>query len=235
MSDGLQICDVMSPNQGARRGAVRPDLIVIHYTAMESAAAAIERLSAPAAEVSAHYVICERGQITRLVPEEMRAWHAGAGRWGAVTDVNSRSVGIELANRGDHPFSEPQMRQLEALMRSIMARWGIGAERVIGHSDMAPGRKGDPGARFDWARLARGGLSVWPSAEVISAAGAGLAGDFYEDAARFGYPVGDVEEGLVLAAFRLRFRPWASGGLSREDAGLMAGLAARWPCAGVAV
>lgn len=227
MSDDLSICDVISPNQGARREAARPDLLVIHYTAMQSAEAAIERLCAPEAEVSAHYVICGRGQITRLVPEDMRAWHAGAGRWGEVTDVNSRSIGIELANRGEHPFGEPQMASLEALMAGIMARWKIAPERVIGHSDMAPGRKGDPGARFDWARLARGGLSVWPAA--------GVAGDFYADAARFGYPVGDVEDARVLEAFRLRFRPWAEGALSREDAALMADLAVRWPVARSAV
>ena len=156
MSNTLTICDVISPNQGARREAARPDLLVIHYTAMQSAEAAIARLCAPEAEVSAHYVISERGQITRLVPEEMRAWHAGAGRWGDVTDVNSHSIGIELANRGNHPFPEPQMARLELLISEIMARWAIPPERVIGHSDMAPGRKGDPGARFDWARLARG-------------------------------------------------------------------------------
>jgi len=222
VSNTLTICDVISPNQGARREAARPDLLVIHYTAMQSAEAAIERLCAPEAEVSAHYVISERGQITRLVPEEMRAWHAGAGRWGDVTDVNSHSIGIELANRGNHPFPEPQMARLELLISEIMARWAIPPERVIGHSDMAPGRKGDPGARFDWARLARGGLSVWPDA--------GSAGEFYADAERFGYPVGDVEDTLILEAFRLRFRPWASGRLSCEDAALMSGLAARWPC-----
>ncbi|MCV2891550.1 N-acetylmuramoyl-L-alanine amidase [Lentibacter sp. XHP0401] len=213
--------EVLSPNRGARREAARPDLLVLHYTAMQSAGAAIERLCAPEAEVSAHYVICERGGVTRLVPEAERAWHAGAGRWGDVCDVNSRSIGIELANCGDHPFPEPQMSSLEVLMLGIMARWGIVPERVIGHSDMAPDRKGDPGPRFDWARLARGGLSVWPVE--------GVAGDFYADAARFGYPVGDVADAQVLEAFRLRFRPWASGALSHEDAALMAGLAKRWP------
>jgi len=221
VSAALDICERLSPNRGARREAARPDLLVIHYTAMESAEAAIERLSDPAAEVSAHYVICERGGVTRLVPEAERAWHAGAGRWGDVCDVNSRSIGIELANLGSHPFPEPQMRSLEALMAGIMARWEIGPARVIGHSDMAPGRKSDPGPRFDWARLARAGLSVWPSA--------GTAGDFYADAARFGYPVGDVEEALVLEAFRLRFRPWATGPLAAADAALMADLAGRWP------
>lgn len=223
MSEALEICERLSPNRGARREAARPDLLVIHYTAMASAQVAIERLSDPEAQVSAHYVICERGGVTRLVPEAERAWHAGAGRWGNVSDVNSRSIGIELANSGNHPFSEPQMSSLEALMGDLVARWGIAPERVIGHSDMAPGRKSDPGPRFDWARLARLGLSVWPSR--------GRAGDFFADAMRFGYPVGDVEDGLVLEAFRLRFRPWATGPLETEDAALVADLAARWPAA----
>ncbi|WP_137701823.1 N-acetylmuramoyl-L-alanine amidase [Marimonas lutisalis] len=198
-------------------------MIVLHYTAMATAGAALERLCDPKVEVSAHYLICERGRIWQMVDEGMRAWHAGAGRWGDVADVNSRSIGIELANRGDHPFPEPQMAALEGLMRGIMDRWGIRLERVIGHSDMAPGRKGDPGRRFDWARLARAGLSVWP--------GAGTPGDFAADAAAFGYPVGDVEDGAILDAFRLRFRPWAEGELEDADRAAMADLAARWPVA----
>lgn len=200
-------------------------MIVLHYTAMESAEAALDRLCDPGVEVSAHYLVGETGRIWRMVEEEQRAWHAGAGRWGDVSDVNSRSIGIELANRGDHPFPEPQMRALEGLLRGIMARWPVPPERVIGHSDMAPGRKGDPGRRFDWRRLARAGLSVWPEA------GAAAPGDFMADAAAFGYPVGDVGDGLILEAFRLRFRPWAEGPLCEADRAAMAGLAARWPVA----
>lgn len=210
-----------SPNHGARRDGAVPRLIVLHYTAMESAEAALERLCDPAAEVSAHYLICERGGIWQMVEEERRAWHAGAGRWGACCDVNSASIGIELANRGDHPFAEPQMAALEGLLPGIMARWDIPPEGVIGHSDMAPGRKIDPGPRFDWARLARQGLGVWPVA--------GQEGDFPRDAAAFGYPVGDVEDALVLEAFRLRFRPGAEGPEDAADRALMGNLAARWP------
>ncbi len=196
-------------------------MIVLHYTAMESAGAALERLCDAEAEVSAHYLICERGRVWQMVEEAERAWHAGAGRWGDVADVNSRSIGIELANRGDHPFPEPQMAALEGLLPGIIARWGIPAQGVIGHSDMAPGRKIDPGRRFDWARLARQGMGVWPSP--------GGEGDFLRDAAAFGYPVGDVDEALVLEAFRLRFRPGAEGPEDAVDRALMADLAARWP------
>ena len=200
-----------------------PDLLVLHYTAMESAEAALERLCDPAVEVSAHYLICEKGVTHQMVDETERAWHAGAGRWGGVDDINSRSIGIELANRGDHPFSEPQMSALEELMHGIMSRWNIPPERVIGHSDMAPGRKIDPGARFDWERLARGGLSVWPEADA--------AGDFWQDAKQFGYPVADVEPDVLLSAFRLRFRPLKAGPLDDVDAALMGDLARRWPVA----
>ncbi|WP_245776382.1 N-acetylmuramoyl-L-alanine amidase [Thalassovita taeanensis] len=204
---------------GPRRDGARPDMVVIHYTAMHSAEAALERLCDPAVEVSAHYLIGPQGQVWQMVDEDMRAWHAGAGQWGAVSDVNSRSIGIELANLGDHPFAEPQMAALEALLAGIMARWAIPPERVIGHSDMAPERKIDPGPRFDWLRLARQGLSVWPQAAA--------PGDFWADAARFGYGLAD--EALVLNAFRMRFRPWAEGPVSEADRSLMADLAARFP------
>ncbi|SHL89741.1 N-acetylmuramoyl-L-alanine amidase [Roseovarius litoreus] len=212
-----------SPSFGARRGDAQPDMIVLHYTAMQTAEAALQRLCDAQAEVSAHYLICERGRVWRLVDEAARAWHAGAGQWGDVTDVNSRSIGIELANPGTHPFPEPQMRALEELMQAIMQRWSITPERVIAHSDMAPTRKSDPGPRFDWRRLARQGLSVWPQAGAP-------ADDFLGAARQFGYalpPEGD--EATLLGAFRQRFRPWASGALDDTDRALIADLAARFP------
>ncbi|ACM00453.1 N-acetylmuramoyl-L-alanine amidase [Cereibacter sphaeroides] len=216
----------LSPNCGPRREGARPDLVVIHYTAMASAEAARARLCDPAAEVSAHWLVPERGDPLALVPEELRAWHAGAGSWGGVTDVNSRSIGIELANPGDRPFPEPQMAALERLLAGILARWQIPPARVIAHSDMAPERKCDPGPRFDWRRLARGGLSVWPSDGCPPAE----AETFAASARAFGYPA--VEAALLLAAVRLRFRPWARGPLTGEDAGMMADLAARYPVDG---
>lgn len=208
--------------------------MVLHYTGMASAEAALARLCDPAAEVSAHWLIAEDGRVWRLVDEAMRAWHAGAGAWGEVEDVNSRSIGVELANTGPlegfPPFPEPQMAALERLLAGLAGRWGIPPARVIGHSDMAPGRKTDPGPKFDWRRLARAGLSVWPEPEAEAGAGPGTgAADwpaFRAAAGRAGYraPGGDWE--AALAAFRLRFRPWASGPLAAEDVAAAAGLAA---------
>ena len=188
---------------------------------MASCAEARARLCDPAFEVSAHWLVSEAGVVQGLVPEAARAWHAGAGAWAGVTDVNSASIGIELANTGRQPFAEPQMAALEDLLAGIMQRWAIPAHRVIAHSDMAPSRKGDPGARFDWRRLALRGLSVWPEAREADVAA------FLPALHRFGYPV--AAETDLLAAFRLRFRPWALGGLDGVDAGLACDLAARFP------
>jgi N-acetylmuramoyl-L-alanine amidase len=210
-----------SPNFGERRGGARPDLVVLHYTAMESCAAARTRLCDPQAEVSAHYLISEAGFIEALVPEEARAWHAGAGTWGSVSDVNSRSIGIELANTGGQPFAEPQMAALTRLLDQVMSRWAIPPQRVIGHSDMAPDRKGDPGARFDWRRLALLGCSVWPSP------GDAPTEAFFPALRAFGYP--EAAPDALLTAFRLRFRPAASGPLDRVDAGMAFDLARRFP------
>ena len=196
--------------------------MVIHYTAMATAREALDRLCDPVAEVSAHWLIAEDGETLALVPEERRAWHAGAGRWGGVTDVNSRSIGIELQNRGLHPYAQPQMLALEELLGGILDRWTIPPERVIGHSDMAPARKADPGPRFDWRRLARSGLSVWPEA------GEGDPDRLLPALHAFGYDPAQPPD-LLLRAFRLRFRPWASGPLSPGDAGAALDLARRFP------
>lgn len=193
-------------------------MVVIHYTGMATARAARDRLCDPAAEVSAHWLIDEDGNAEALVAEDLRAWHAGEGAWGGVTDVNSRSIGIELANDGAAPFPARQMAALEEVLAGVLARWSIAPARVIGHSDMAPHRKADPGARFDWRRFARAGLSVWPEPAA--------PGDFAADAAAFGWRATDPA--LVLRAFRLRFRPWASGPLDAADAALAAGLRG-WP------
>lgn len=202
-----------SPNFGDRRENQTPSLIVIHYTAMKTADEALHRLCDPAHEVSAHYLISPQGALWQLVDEQQRAWHAGAGSWGGRADINSRSIGIELANNGLSPFAAPLLDRLESLMAGIMSRWPVAASGVIGHSDMAPGRKADPGTRFDWRRLARQGLAVWP-------AGGGDAPlpdpeAFRATAVRFGYPDLDVE--TLLSAFRSRFRPGATGPLASED------------------
>ncbi len=184
---------------------------------MDDPEAAIRRLRDPASEVSAHYLIDRRAGVVRLVDEASRAWHAGTGAWGAVTDVNSRSIGIELCNTGDMPFSAPQMGALEALLRGIMARWNIPPARVIGHSDCAPGRKVDPGPRFDWERLARLGLAApTPEGEC--------AGDLLQLLQKAGY-TGSADVDALLAALRLRHRPWARGPADLRDRGIAAGLA----------
>lgn len=210
-----------SPNFGERRGGIRPSLVVIHYTAMDSCAAARARLCDPAWEVSAHWLLDVDGRAEALVPEEMRAWHAGAGEWRGEGDVNSRSIGIELQNRGAEPFAAAQMAALERLLAAIMERWGIAPQGVIGHSDMAPLRKADPGPRFDWRRLAAQGLSVWPAGDVLAP-----VADFRPAARAFGYP--DLDEAALLGAFRLRFRPWADGPLDAADAGMAVDLARRF-------
>lgn len=229
-----------SPNFGPRRDGARPELIVIHYTAMASCAEARERLCDPVAEVSAHWLIDEDGRAEQLVDEGLRAWHAGAGSWRGRGDVNSRSIGIELANPGDRPFAEAQMAALERLLAAIMQRWGIPAEGVIGHSDMAPGRKADPGPRFDWRRLALAGLAAWPFAAEREEGGcpppapdgappedisATEMARFLAALARLGYP--EAEAAVLLAAFRLRFRPWGRGAGGRAELARAEALAAR--------
>ncbi len=149
-----------SPNFGDRKDGARPSLVVLHYTAMGSAEAALARLTDPEAEVSAHYLIDYSGDVMSLVDEEKRAWHAGAGSWGAIEDVNSHSIGIELQNTGFEPFGSRQMTALEGLLAGILTRWSIDPADVIGHQDCAPGRKIDPGSKFDWARLNRLGLAA---------------------------------------------------------------------------
>lgn len=211
-----------SPNVGARRAGASVELIVLHFTDMDSAEAALERLCDPASEVSAHYLIGRDGRAWQVASDGDRAWHAGAGSWGGRGDVNSRSIGIELDNDGASPFAAPMIDRLEVLLADLLARHGLGPEALIAHADMAPGRKRDPGRRFDWRRLAVAGLSVWPHAE-----GAPQPGDpaqFGEALARFGYPV-DAPLEALLEAFRSRFRPCAEGPLDAWDCALARALA----------
>ncbi|MBL9049175.1 MAG: N-acetylmuramoyl-L-alanine amidase [Tabrizicola sp.] len=214
-----------SPNFGERRGRGRVELVVLHYTAMPSCTEALGRLRDPAVEVSAHYLIDRDGTLLSLVDEAARAWHAGAGTWAGEGDVNSRSIGIELANTGFEPFAEGQVAALERLLAEILRRHDLSPAAVIAHSDMAPDRKADPGPRFDWRRLALQGLSVWP--ELAK------PGDFVADLRAFGYP--DAPESTLLSAFRLRFRPWATGPLDDTDRALAADLARRFAIDGGAL
>lgn len=214
-----------SPNCGPRRDGLLPELIVIHHTAMIGAKAALKRLCDPAAEVSAHYLIGADGRLWQMVDERARAWHAGEGEWLGRGDVNSRSIGIELDNAGPRlghpPFAAPMMAVLDRLLAGIMARWGVGAAGVIAHSDMAPGRKADPGPAFDWQRLALQGLAVWPASAPEEIPDPSL---FDHLLIGCGYPAG-VGHAERLAAFRLRFRPRATGALDGRDMALARGLA----------
>ena len=215
-----KIVDHGSPNHGPRGAAV--DTLVLHYTGMKSAAAALDRLCDPAAKVSAHYLIDEDGAVLRLVDEARRAWHAGVARWRGHSDINDRSVGIELVNPGhEHGyrrFPEPQMAAVIALSHGIVARHAIPARNVVGHGDIAPDRKSDPGELFDWRRLAHAGIGLWPDpcAGRIERIPAMLR--------RFGYDTGG--DG-ALAAFQRHFRPARVDGIGdRESAHCLAGLMA---------
>ena len=200
-------------------------MVVLHYTVLD-APAALDRLCDPEAEVSCHWLIARDGASTDLVDEGRRAWHAGRARWGEVSDVNARSVGIELENDGEAAFPQAQMAALEALLAAVMARHAVPPERVLGHSDVAVGRKRDPGPRFDWRRLARLGLAVWPED-----AGAGDPATLPAALDAIGYDP-DAAAEARLAAFRLRFRPYAGPGpADATDAGLAEAVARRWPVA----
>lgn len=180
---------------------------------MDTAEAALERLRDPDAEVSAHYLIGAQGCVTQMVEESARAWHAGAGQWCGQDDVNSRSIGIELDNRGNHPFSEPQMAALEDLLCGIMRRWAILPAGVIGHSDMAPGRKTDPGPHFDWARLERQGLA----ARAQDRACGDHSFESFRTAARAAGFTCEADTETLLHATRLRRAPWRRGALQAAD------------------
>ena len=204
------IIQTPSPNFGPRRDGAKPRLIVIHYTAMDSVEAALNRLCDPEFEVSAHYLISNHGHTHQLVDEDQRAWHAGAGQWHDITDVNSHSIGIELDNRGDHPFSNPQIKALEGLLPQLMQRWNIPPSGIIGHSDMAPDRKQDPGRRFDWQRLAKQGLAQQGGSSLAE------IDDFRSHARALGYTA-DCEDETLLKALRDRYRPQGTGPLCDKD------------------
>ncbi len=167
----MNIVERPSPNHDSRDGQAI-DILLLHYTGMRSGAVALERLCDPEAEpgrVSAHYCIDEDGAIYRLVPEEERAWHAGVASWAGDSNINARSIGIELVNPGHEfgyrPFPEAQMISLIDLSQDILRRQSIPPRRVLGHSDVAPLRKEDPGELFDWQRLAALGIGVWPESD----------------------------------------------------------------------
>jgi N-acetylmuramoyl-L-alanine amidase len=195
-----------SPNWDER--ALPVSMVVLHYTGMRSADEALERMCDPAAKVSAHYMIDEDGTVTRMVPEEKRAWHAGKSYWRGVTDVNSASIGIEMVNPGHEwgyrPFPEAQMEALVPLLAAIVRRHDISPDNVVGHSDIAPARKQDPGELFEWERLAAYGLALKapkPRIQLLY----DNPGAFYLALERFGYDIADGR--AAITAFQRRWRP----------------------------
>lgn len=218
--------ELPSPNRDARPAGARVALLVLHYTGMQSAAAAIARLTDPVAKVSAHYVIDTDGAVLALVPEDCRAWHAGVAGWGAISDVNGHSIGIELVNPGHdwgyRPFPAAQIGALIELGRAILARHGLPAESVVGHSDVAPARKIDPGELFPWAELARQGLGVWPGDCAPVAPEMGVALEHLRGIG-FRLDLPDTTPAKVIAAFQRHWRPARiDGRLDAETMGLIA-------------
>jgi N-acetylmuramoyl-L-alanine amidase len=219
-----------SPNYNGRPAGKSIDLLVIHYTGMPDAEAALQRLTDPDAQVSSHYLVDEAGRIYRLVDESRRAWHAGVSYWAGERDINGVSIGIELANPGHEfgyrPFAEPQMIALIALCQGVLARHPVPACRVLGHSDVAPARKIDPGELFDWPRLAASGIGQWPRPTE----GPSDLASVQKALARFGYevlPSGGMDEAtrLALCAFQRHFRPTRIDGiLDDETRSLLYGL-----------
>jgi N-acetylmuramoyl-L-alanine amidase len=218
----LAIAPHPSPNHGARKGGP-VDILLLHYTGMPDAERALAWLCDAESKVSAHYFVFEDGRVLSLVPEARRAWHAGAARWGDATDINSRSIGIEIANPG-HPgglpdFPEAQIEALIALCRDIVGRNPIPPHRVLAHSDVAPGRKLDPGERFPWRRLATADVGHWAEPQPIADGRFFQLGDNGEPIealqallALYGYGIDvtgvfDQRTEDVVAAFQRHFRP----------------------------
>jgi N-acetylmuramoyl-L-alanine amidase len=205
-------------------------MLLLHYTGMESAEAALDWLTREESKVSCHYLIDEEGRITQMVRESERAWHAGQSLWSGETDLNSCSIGIEIHNPGHdfdyREFPEAQMRAVIALCSDILARHAIPSHRVLAHSDIAPGRKRDPGEKFDWRMLAEAGIGLWvPPAEITNDGALGPGDEnasvleFQEQLAAFGYGVettGTYGRGLesVVQAFQRHFRPARVDGIA---------------------
>lgn len=218
--DGAEVR--VSPNFGPRREGARPELIILHYTGMETGEAAESWLCDPVSEVSSHYLVHEDGAVTQMVRESDRAWHAGKGSWRGETDVNSSSIGIEIVNPGHvlgyHDFTDAQIGAVIALCRGIVERHGIRPENVLAHSDVAPGRKVDPGEKFPWQVLARAGIGHYVEASPIGGGRFLSAGDRGEPVealqsmlALYGYGVEitgifDQQTKTVVEAFQRHFR-----------------------------
>jgi N-acetylmuramoyl-L-alanine amidase len=216
----LRIAECRSPNHDARPEGAAIDILVLHYTGMRTAEEALARLCDPEAKVSAHYTIGRDGRVYRHVPEERRAWHAGVSWWAGERNVNARSIGIELVNRGHEfgyePFPEAQISALIDLAHGILSRHPIPASRVIGHSDVAPARKTDPGELFPWPQLAEFGIGLWPEFSPFGS-GDDVSG---RDFARLGYglaPDVDIPFEAVVSAFQRHWRPSKVDGVLDDE------------------
>ncbi|MGC8534270.1 MAG: N-acetylmuramoyl-L-alanine amidase [Rhizomicrobium sp.] len=217
----MRVIERPSPNQDSRGPGVKPDLLVLHYTGMRTAAEALARLCDTAAKVSAHYTVDEDGTIYAHVPEDRRAWHAGVSFWAGVSNINGCSLGIELVNPGHEfgyrPFADAQIEALIDLIADIRMRHPIARHRIVGHSDVAPARKQDPGELFPWKQLADYGIGLWPETAARH-----LRGTVTEGLARFGYgtpPLVDWPLENTIAAFQRRFRPAQVTGLWDHECG----------------
>jgi len=231
--DSFVVSDVVvSPNFDDRRDGIEPDMIILHYTGMQDEGAALERLCAADSKVSAHYVVFTDGRIVQCVPEKARAWHAGVSRWAGETDINSRSIGIEIANPG-HDFGYPAfpLRQTAAVIavcKGILTRRPkVRSERVLAHSDVAPERKQDPGEKFPWALLYDSGVGHWVRPAPLTLDGPRMRqGDKGSDVAdlqtmlgEYGYGIavtGDYDEATtqIVTAFQRHFRPQRVDGIA---------------------
>lgn len=227
------IKELPSPNHDARPPGIRVDMLLFHYTGMETPEEAFARLRDPQAKVSAHYVIEENGNVTRMVDESRRAWHAGESSWMRETDINACSIGIELINPGHQfgyrAFPEAQMAAAEVLAARIVSRYTIAPQRVLGHSDVAPIRKSDPGELFDWQRLAAKGIGLWPD-EIGKAewavlklgdSGAGV-GKLQEDLFTLGYNIEvsgayGAPTTVIVSAFQRHFRQTQVDGIADRE------------------
>lgn len=223
-----------SPNHGERAGGAAPDLLLLHYTGMPDVEGALARLCDPAAEVSAHYLVAENGHVVQLVPEARRAWHAGVSAWAGERDINSRSIGIEIAHPGHDgagggplaPYPDAQIAALIRLCTDLVARHAIPAQRVLAHSDVAPLRKADPGESFPWERLAQAGIGHWVRPAPIRDGRFFAQGDAGEPIAAlqamfamYGYDLAatgtfDAPTRAVVTAFQRHFRPERVDGIA---------------------
>ncbi len=212
---------VATPNFGERKNGKRPEYVILHFTAVEGTDEVCQLLCDLEREVSAHYVLGEDGEIVQMVEEEKRAWHAGASYWAGETDLNSCSIGIEIVNNGARPFKDIQYQRLIPLIQEICERWNIPPQNVLGHSDIAIGRKFDPGPWFDWTRLDRSGVSMPPRVPDGCATVRKDQNGFRTLADIVGYNTDVAFEELLLA---IRIRHGATpyyDGLREEDFSLL--------------